>query len=145
MSETSSKWTKLIAGTLKFLPEAQWVTLVVELLSHLTTAMGVTSGDSKQSLEQIAAMRGDLSQMSAQHTSLAQLLNAQTAALDGLATELQAAKMAAAGVDERLSALEGRFAGLEARGARSFALAVVGCVLAAASVALLIVVLVRLH
>ena len=108
MSNAIPKWTKLLSGAAKFLPEAGWVTLVVELLSQLATSMGVTSGDSKETLKHIEALRGDVGQMAAAHAGIsAQLvqqrelmatqveaLTTQTARIHALSVDMEDLKLA---------------------------------------------------
>jgi septal ring factor EnvC (AmiA/AmiB activator) len=96
MSNAIPKWTKLLSGAVKFLPEAGWVTIVVELLTQLANAMGVTSGDSKETLKHIEALRGELGQMTAAHDGLSAQLIAQHAML---ATHVEALATQTARID----------------------------------------------
>jgi len=149
MAETSSKWTKLISGAIKFLPEGQWVGIVIELLSHLTSAMGATSGDSKEALKHIESLHTDLTQITAAHSALAQQLTSQSEAfalhssgvnakLDALNTEFSQTRLATASVEHRISAIEAaqRRSGLVLR---------VLCALVAVAIILLVVLLLRQH
>jgi t-SNARE complex subunit (syntaxin) len=149
MAETSSKWTKLISGAIKFLPEGQWVGIVVELLSHLTSAMGATSGDSKEALKHIESLHTDLTQISAAHTSLAQHLATQAEAfslyssgtdtkLDALGVALGQTKLATASVEHRITTLE-------AAQRRSGLVLKVLCALVVVAIILLVVLLLRQH
>jgi septal ring factor EnvC (AmiA/AmiB activator) len=131
MAESTNKWMKLIRGAVKFMPEAPWVGLVVELLSQLASAMGATSGDSKEALRHIEGLQSDISQITSSHAALiskvdeqgAKLatqvtaLNLYTRALEALNDELKAAHTTEEGLRARLEKLERRttllgFAGL---------------------------------
>jgi hypothetical protein len=86
MADTN-KWAKLIGTATKFIPQAPWVAIVVELASHLTTAMGVTSGENKETLRHVEGLHGEVSQMAAAHLALGAKLDEQR---DKLATQVTA-------------------------------------------------------
>ncbi len=101
MPNAIPKWTKLLSGAVNFLPEAGWVTIVVELLSQLANSIGVTSGDSKETLQHIEALRGELGQVAAAHDGLsAQLVEQReliVAQLEAVGT--QSARINALSID----------------------------------------------
>jgi hypothetical protein len=146
MSTTTSKIMKLATGALKFLPEAQWVGIAVELLGQLASSMGATSGDSKEALKHIESLRTDLGQLT---TAQAQQLTMQAEALalhnsrvdaklEALSTLLGDTRLATASVEHRLIALETaqRRAGL---------LLKILCLAGVISVALLVTLIIRQH
>jgi t-SNARE complex subunit (syntaxin) len=142
---TTSKLMKLATGAIKFLPEAQWAGIVVELLSQLASSMGVTSGDSKEALKHIESLRSDLGQITTAHAGLLQQfttqsvdLAAQTEKLDTLSAELHLTKLAVANVEFRLTRSE-------IRSARTATLALISCGLTTIVIILLIVVLLHQH
>jgi septal ring factor EnvC (AmiA/AmiB activator) len=152
MTLANSKWTKLLAGAARFIPEAPWVGLVVELVSQLATSMGATSGDSKETLRHIESLHSDLAQVTVGHagvarqlTSQAEAIAQQTAQIGALASELNLAQTATKSIEARLITVESRFTALESRASRTFGLALASCLLTAVAVILLIVVLLHQH
>jgi t-SNARE complex subunit (syntaxin) len=152
MTIANSKWTKLLTGAAKFLPEAPWVAIVVELVSQLAAHMGDASGDSKESLKHVEALHAELSQITAAHAGLSQQLSEQanafaqqSAKLDALSTELHLTQRATSAIQSRLTAVESRFTALETRVTRTFAIALVSCVLTSACLILLVLFLVHPH
>jgi septal ring factor EnvC (AmiA/AmiB activator) len=141
--KSSSKWAripKLLAGAAKFLPEAPWVAIVLELVSHLTASMGATSTDSKEALKHIESLHAELTQVTASHIALGSRLSEQTATLttqsaaiaaqskklDALTDEVQLAHRTADTLHTRLEKLERRIGMLATIG---IVLLVVVCVL----------------
>ena len=149
MSIANNKWTKLVSGAIKFLPEGQWVGIVVELLSHLTSAMGATSGDSKEALKHIESLHADLTQINAAHTSLARQITTQAEAFSlyssGTETKLDALGSAVSQTKLATASMEHRLATLEAAQRRSGFLLQVLCGSLAVAIILLVVVLLRQH
>jgi DNA repair exonuclease SbcCD ATPase subunit len=145
MSNTTNRWAKLLTGAAKFIPEAGWISIVVELLTQLAASMGVTSGESKEALKHLEALHGELGKVNAAHINLRSLLMEQTELLttnishvDAIAAEVQSTRVSINNIEERTTRLEGQSQQL------TYLLGGV-LLLGAAAVVLLVIVLTRLH
>ncbi|QMV19257.1 hypothetical protein GOB94_11630 [Granulicella sp. 5B5] len=145
MSNTTNKWAKLLGGAMKFIPEAGWIGIVVELLTQLAASMGVTSGESKEALAHLEALHGELAKVSTAHTNLRSQLMEQTELLttnisrvDAVAAEVQSTRMSMNTIEERITRLEGQ-------SQRLTYLLGGTLLLGLAAVVLLAIVLMRLH
>lgn len=145
MADTSNKWAKLLTGAVKFIPEAGWIGIVVELLTQLAASMGVTSGESKEALQHLDALHAELNKLTVAHTGLrsqltehTELLTTNIAHVDAVAAEVQSTRLAVHAMEDRITRLEGRSHLVVYLLSGTLALAAV-------AVLLLILVLARLH
>ena len=144
MADTN-KWAKLLSGAVKFIPEAGWVGIVVELLTQLAASMGVTSGESKEALQHLETLHGELGRLATAHTNLRSQLNEHTellttniAHVDAIAAEVQSTRASMVAIEERITRLEGQSQLVNYLLGGALLLGVV-------AVVLLILVLTRLH